>query len=130
MKKTVAGMMNARLARTRDWNSAVRSMAVQSGVDSRDMRRECSRKRADDSRLRGRDGLIVVEMFLLDLFLEGGLVAALRVLLLLDRLPGGLAQAARPDRDREAGDEPFELGRRAGGAGWLGRRTHERLELL
>jgi hypothetical protein len=48
--------------------------------------------------------MVIVEMFLFDLFLERGLVAPLGGLLFLDRLPCGVAEAAGTNRDREASD--------------------------
>ena len=81
------------------------------------------------SRLRDR-GLIIVEVFLFDFLLEGGMVAALGVLLFLDGAAGGGTEAARSHRERKPGHQPLEVGRGAGRAGRDGGGTNEHLELV
>jgi hypothetical protein len=49
-------------------------------------------------------------VLLLDLFLEGGLVAALGALLLLDGAARGVAEPALAHRKREPGEQSLEVG--------------------
>ena len=73
--------------------------------------------------------VLVVEVLLLDLALEGVVVALLSGLLLLHGAARGLAEAAGSDGERDARDELLEIRASARRAHGILRGTHERLEL-
>jgi hypothetical protein len=69
-------------------------------------------------------------MLLLYFLLEGGLVAALLMLLFLDGAPGGGTQASGPHRESGARQEPFEIRAAARWARRIVCRSDERLEFM